>query len=223
MTDLILIPTPTEQKLLSPLLEGSNAMANWSIQLCGFGPVAAAARAAALVSRYKPDRVLLIGIAGSFDPEKHPVGSACRFDQVACHGIGVGSGDRFQPADSLGFEQFSGGDAKPKVTDVIPLMSTFVGDVPCHGQLLTSCAGCADRDEAQSRRRAYPLAVAEDMEGYGVAMACTLAGVPLQIVRGISNGVGDRDRSHWEIEEALRAAADLATKIVPWRWIPTES
>ncbi len=50
-----------------------------------------------------------------------------------------------------------------------------------------------------------------------------LAGVSLQIVRGISNRVGDRNREAWEIEKALQAAAELAFEIVPWRWIPSET
>ena len=223
MTDLILVPTPGEQEMLWPILQASELRHDWAFQLCGLGPIAAAARAAALVSRYKPDRVLLIGIAGAFDTDAHPVGSACRFDQVACYGIGVGSGSKYAGAGSLGMLQFNGGDANPKLGDVIDLISTFVRDVPCHGQLLTACSGSTNQDEVDQRKSLFPNAVAEDMEGFGVAMACTLAGVPLQIVRGISNRVGDRNHENWRVTEALHAAAELAMKIIPWGWIPTES
>ena len=57
-------------------------------------------------------------------------------------------------------------------------------------------------------------AIAEDMEGFGVAMACKLAGVPLRIVRGISNRAGDRDLTQWQIEEALAAAAERASALI---------
>jgi futalosine hydrolase len=223
VTDLILVPTPTEMTLLSPRLRAGGKMTGWAFQLCGFGPIASAARAAALISRYRPSRVLLVGIAGSFDVDEHPIGSACRFDQVACDGVGVGTGQDFRGGQSLGWDQFSGGDAHPRVTDVIPLVSTFIAEVPCQGTLLTCCAASANDQHANQRRGRYPDAVAEDMEGFGVAMACTLAGVPLQIVRGISNRVGDRDPTNWRVEDALDAASDLAMKILPWRWIPTET
>ena len=59
----------------------------------------------------------------------------------------------------------------------------------------------------------HPEAAAEDMEGFGVAVSCVLADVPLQIIRGISNRAGDRDKRHWDIEGALHAAAALALKI----------
>jgi futalosine hydrolase len=47
-----------------------------------------------------------------------------------------------------------------------------------------------------------------------VALACRLAGVPLTIIRGISNTAGDRDHARWRVPEALAAAAGLALRIL---------
>ncbi len=47
--------------------------------------------------------------------------------------------------------------------------------------------------------RVFPDAMAEDMEGFGVALACRFAEVPLSIVRGFSNWVGDRNHSNWKV------------------------
>lgn len=80
--------------------------------------------------------------------------------------------------------------------------------------LLTACAASATADDAALRRHIFPAAVAEDMEGFGVALACRLSGIPLGIVRGISNTAGDRDKARWQIEPALAAAADLAAEIL---------
>ena len=52
------------------------------------------------------------------------------------------------------------------------------------------------------------------MEGFGVAIACEMAGVPWQIIRGISNQAGQRDQAQWCIDEALRAASFLALKTI---------
>jgi futalosine hydrolase len=54
-------------------------------------------------------------------------------------------------------------------------------------------------------RARYPDAVAEAMEGFGVATAAALHGVPFAEVRAISNLVGPRDRPSWRIREALAA------------------
>ncbi|TWU48311.1 futalosine hydrolase [Rubripirellula reticaptiva] len=228
MTDLILVPTSIEMQRLRPVLSASLADHSHSIepcafQLCGFGPIAAAARTAALIARYQPDRVLLIGIAGTFDQRQYPVGTSCRFDEVICDGIGVGSGDDFQSAESLGWHQFGADGTRPIIGDVLPLVSTFVPGVPCAGKLLTCPAASANLQDAGRRRTFYPGAVAEDMEGFGVATACSLAGVSLQIVRGLSNVVGDRDHSNWRIDDALASAATLAATLIHRTWNPTET
>jgi futalosine hydrolase len=80
--------------------------------------------------------------------------------------------------------------------------------------LLSACAASADEADVRSRLRLHPDAAAEDMEGFAVAAACRLAGVPLDIVRGISNTAGDRDTSGWQIEAACRAAAALAVMLL---------
>ena len=212
-----------------------------AVHLCGFGIVAAAARTAMLLALHRPQRVLLIGIAGSYSAQRIPVGSALHFDRVACDGIGVGCGDQFVAASSLGWFQFDPGQppgrsatlptqghkqTSQQVGDVIPLAtcleSTCLESVnDSTGTLLTCCAASANRQEAAARRSRFPEAVAEDMEGFGVAMACALAGVPLQIIRGISNEVGDRDHQNWQINAALTAAAALAAERLRLSWMPS--
>jgi futalosine hydrolase len=67
---------------------------------------------------------------------------------------------------------------------------------------------------ADLRRKVYRDAVAEDMEGFGVAMACQLLQVPLRIVRGISNVAGNRDFKSWQVESALQQAAVRVNSIL---------
>ncbi len=222
MANLILVPTLREMDSLRRLRE-SEAAADCAFQIGGFGPIAAAARASALIARYKPERVMLIGIAGSFDIDAHPLGTACRFDRVACVGVGVGTGANHRDAHELGWHQFSGGDAQPEIGDVISLDSTYVDGVPLAGLLLTCCSASGDADDANARRRMFPDAVGEDMEGFAVAMSCALARVPLQIVRGISNRVGDRNSEQWLVDEALDAAAEMAIRLMPRNWMPSQS
>jgi futalosine hydrolase len=51
--------------------------------------------------------------------------------------------------------------------------------------------------------RRFPDAVAEGMEGAGVAAAAARRGVPFGEIRAISNRVGPRDRDAWQIPLAL--------------------
>ena len=174
--------------------------------LCGFGPIAAAARTAELIGVHKPSRVLLVGIAGAYDTREHPLGEALEFDEVAVEGIGVGDGPTLVAPPALGFPQWPGTAAPSQspIFDRLPLSASPVRARP--RLLLTTCAASADARQAALRKERFPDAIAEDMEGFAVATACALAGVPLRIVRGVSNVVGDRSPGHWRIPSALAAA-----------------
>ncbi|MEO2162378.1 MAG: futalosine hydrolase [bacterium] len=197
---LVLIPTPLERDRLESL--GGLGGNLGRVHLCGFGPVAAAARSAELLARLQPARVLLIGCAGTHSPGTHPVGTAWRFDSVAIDGIGAGEGDQaLGPAD-LGLPQWT--EQGEPVHDRLPLET---GDA---GLLLTVCSAAGDAAQAERRRARFPDARAEDMEAFGVAFACHLARVPLSVIRGISNEAGNRDKDGWQLDEALASALALA-------------
>jgi futalosine hydrolase len=213
-TDLILVPTEQERRVLAPLV-GRFAGDACRMELCGFGMVAAAARAAQLLARHAPARVLLVGIAGRLD-ERLAIGAASRFDRVACHGIGAGSGAGFVTAGSMGWLQWPGDPPDPSaaIGDLIHCRPGRQEDEPRTPLLLTAAAASAGRADVDSRKRLFPDAAAEDMEGFAVAAACRLAGVPLRIVRGMSNDAGDRNVAGWRIDAALEAAGDLAARLL---------
>lgn len=214
MRTLVLVPTDLERRhLREGLVAPPPAVAG--MELCGFGPVAAAARTALLIARDRPDRVLLVGIAGGIDPRLAP-GTAHRFGAVACHGIGAGSAGAFVPAGGLGWPQWPGEDTdgSSAIGDVIALAGAAEGDAAARPLLITACAASASAADVAERRRLHPGAAAEDMEGFGVAFACRLHGIPCEIVRGISNVAGDRDHARWMTAQALAAAAALAGAVL---------
>jgi futalosine hydrolase len=213
MRTLLLVPTQLERQGVEPIVARALDRDD-RMELCGFGPVAAAARTATLLERHRPDRVVLVGIAGSLDA-RLAIGSAYRFTQVACFGIGIGSRDDFVPAGVLGWPQWPGDvtDGSPAIGDVITCADESAMAAEAR-LLLTACAASAGADDVRARTRLFPAAVAEDMEGFAVAFACRLRGVPCGIVRGISNAAGDRDHVRWQTAAALRAAAELALQVM---------
>lgn len=68
---------------------------------------------------------------------------------------------------------------------------------------VSTVTGSAARATALAAR--HPRAVAEAMEGFGVAEAAARHGLPTLEIRAVSNPVGPRDRSAWRIGEALAA------------------
>ena len=226
---LVLVPTSFERRNLDSLLQPAIQQCGGTLRLCGFGPVAAAARTSQLIAADRPEHVLLVGIAGAIG-NCLTVGTAWSFDEVVCYGVGVGTGDAFTVAGELGWHQWAGEDdsLKPPATaesDLLPLATCpakpEVRQQNPPLQLLTCCAGSNCQNDVELRSRCFPKAIAEDMEGYGVALACSLANVPLTIVRGISNVAGDRDKSRWQVERALDAAADLAVRLIADSSLPS--
>lgn len=197
---LVLVPTDLE---LTKLALHSELQPFARVAICGFGAVEAAARTATLLAEHRPQRALLIGIAGTYNRSQLDLGSATCFEQAAIDGIGAGAGHHYLAAAAMGFSEqpsFAALHVPPKA--------------PRAELLLTCCAASATAGEMDERKKRFPKAVAEDMEGFAVARACQLANVPLSIVRGISNFAGDRDRSTWQIDKALAAAAGLAHSIL---------
>ena len=206
---LILIPTDFELQKLQPLLAESVARADGVMLTCGFGPIVAGIRTTQLLALYKPRAVVLVGIAGVLGPQL-PIGTATTFSQIACYGIGAGSGLSFETASELGWPQWTDPEFGQSFGDVIETAIESDPHAPAGSMLLTVCAASGCTDDVAHRLRKFPQAVAEDMEAFSVALACRMARVPFTVIRGISNMAGDRDKANWNVTGALEAAAELA-------------
>ncbi|TVP98435.1 MAG: futalosine hydrolase [Planctomycetaceae bacterium] len=246
MNQLLLVPTEPEMQILLPQLRGFAAdsgcagseSGNGNVALCGFGQIISAARAVMLIARYQPKSLILAGIAGALDP-RLTIGNAYEFDRVEVDGVGVGVAippgcdfgaqpacrSTYRSAAEIGWTHWPGSDDSPVIGDAISLRPSRgsgmpapdAGDADYQGLgLLSVCAASADAAQAEGRRQRYPTLAAEDMEGFGVAAACRLAGIPLRIVRGISNRAGDRDLSHWQTVTALESVARLLNARMPF-------
>jgi futalosine hydrolase len=216
MSNLLLIPTEQELRFLRPrlqdLIQPENPDAHWRVELCGFGLVAAAARTAMLLAQLRPQQVLLLGVAGALS-ERAALGSAWEFHRVIGRGIGVGSDQQHLSAAEMGWRHWPGCELTAAIGDSIDLARSAESSDD-HATLLSVCAASADLRQAQHRQHAHPDAIAEDMEGFAVALACSLFAVPLRIIRGISNLAGDRDLKRWQIPAAMEAAAERATQLM---------
>lgn len=205
---LVLVPTAMERAYVV-----ADQLQMARVENCGFGPVIAAARTAALIERLCPEKILLGGIAGRLSKDLR-IGNAYQFKRVRCHGVGVGNGPAFLTAEEIGWSQWSGSDTQIGVE--LPL---DLEPEPCQGLshsdlLVTVCSASADQADAMNLKKRYPHACAEDMEGFSVAAAAALAGLPITIVRGVSNDAGDRNHENWQIAEAMRSVNTMLVEII---------
>ena len=83
------------------------------------------------------------------------------------------------------------------------------------GTVLTVSTVTGTAARAAALRARHPRALAEAMEGFGVAEAAAAHGVAVLELRAVSNPVGPRDRAAWRIGDALTALRAGFGKLVP--------
>ncbi|WNI15997.1 futalosine hydrolase [Actinacidiphila sp. ITFR-21] len=172
----------------------------------GVGPAAAAAATATALARGEYDLVVSAGIGGGFAPAA-PVGSVAVADAIVAADLGAQTAEGFVPVAELGF----GTSAHFPPPELVRAVCGALEAV--HGPVLTvsTVTGTAERAAELSGR--HPGAVAEAMEGFGVAEAAAAAGLPVLEIRAVSNAVGPRDRAAWRIGAALAALTSASARL----------
>lgn len=168
-----------------------------AVLVAGVGPAAAAAATSAELAREPAELVLCAGIGGGYVPlgaGEIAVASASVFAD-----LGAQSADGFVPLSQLGY-----GDERYRVPAqlAVELADRTGGHM---GTVLTVATVTGTEARADELRGRFPDAVAEGMEGAGVAAAAAVHGAAFAEIRAISNAVGPRRRAEWRVAEALHA------------------
>jgi futalosine hydrolase len=207
VTGLLLIVTAVEAE--AEAVRAGADPATVHIAAVGVGPAAAAAGTARLLARAEaagtPFRaVVSAGIAGGF-PGRAAVGATVLGARTIAADLGAESPDGFLPIEELGFGT-SRIEADPTLLETLAaaLPGAVLGDI----LTLATVTGTAATAAALAAR--HPAAVAEAMEGYGVACAAQAAGLPFAELRTISNPIGPRDRAAWRLREAFSALTEAS-------------
>ncbi len=192
-----------------PLGDGGRA----DLLAAGVGPAAAAAGTAvaltaAALAGEPYGLAVSAGIAGGFAPAA-PVGRVVVADAVVAADLGVCTPEGFVPVTDLGFGVIRH-TPDPELTRAAAALTGGLA-----GAVLTVSTATGTADRARELADRHPGALAEAMEGFGVAEAAAAHGVPVLEVRAVSNPVGPRDRAAWRIGEALTALADAFRSLVP--------
>ncbi|MEU1260675.1 futalosine hydrolase [Streptomyces cellulosae] len=179
----------------------------------GVGPaLAAASTAAALTAAALEGRpyglVVCAGIGGGFAPDA-PLGSLVVADAITAADLGAETADGFLPVTELGFGTVTHHPPASLAEAAAAASGARTGTV----LTVSTVTGTAARADALRAR--HPRALAEGMEGFGVAEAAAAQDVPVLEVRAVSNPVGPRDRAAWRIGDALSALTEGFGKLAP--------
>jgi futalosine hydrolase len=175
----------------------------------GVGPAAAAAATAHVCATEEVGLVLSMGVAGGFSSARLKHGDTAVATSIVAADLGAMSPERFLDLNALGLDGGAAVDCPPHLVAAARDRLDAAGLHVAVGAILTlsTMTGTAERAaELMSRHGA----VAEAMEGAGVAHVAALHGVPVLEVRTISNEVGLRDRASWDLVTALTSLGTAA-------------
>lgn len=183
------------------VLRGIEQTDRVEVLVAGVGLAQVTASTAVALSSGSYDLVINAGIAGGFSG-KTDIGSLVLSSEIIAADLGAETAQGFCSLDELELGT-SRIQADTESVSQIEQASHTKGISVKIGPILTVSTVTGTQETADELIQRVPEAVAEGMEGFGVATAARLKGVPVLEMRAVSNFVGPRNRAAWRIEEAL--------------------
>ena len=189
----------------SGALHGAQLVVAW----LGVGKVNTAAGLALAIARLQPATVIQVGIGGAAPASGLRVGGVAVANEEVHLDSGALTSHGFEDMEDLGFPLHASG-------------ATHFNRIPVDGRLAEAIAGSShplvpfgtsetvtgDPGIVDGIVSRFGTAV-ESMEGAAAAQVALAMGVPFAEVRGISNMIGERDKSRWRIGEAVAVACQV--------------
>lgn len=221
---MIILAFATEMECRSALVQRSPATRSWPAPVAfgdhdflacvvGIGPVAAALSIGGLLERFRGvGGIVNLGICGSFDPGRLPLGSACVASAEIWpeYGVHGASEETFahQMLPDLILVPVNRLDLDPPAA--AQAMGLTLPEAWPAGPSLTVAGVSADPQRAETLRLRHGAAT-ENMEGFSLALAARRQNIPFLEVRTVSNPVGSRDKAQWDFRLALNALGRVLT------------
>jgi futalosine hydrolase len=211
MKILVTAATPGEMSVIEPALTFSGGQEG-QFAVTGVGAMHTLFNLMQLIREERPSLIVQAGIAGSFT-RTIGTGSAVAITSEIPADLGVWEETGYQDIFDMGL---CGPDIPPYSKKQL---------VNPHNDLLQSCgmpcvaAVTVNRITTQASdielfHHRYGAAI-ESMEGAALHYICLLENIPFIQIRGISNLVGERDKSQWQIKSALtRASQTIQTLLL---------
>jgi futalosine hydrolase len=167
----------------------------------GMGIASACLALGSFIGMEKPDMALMVGTAGAMPGSGLAIGDtiAARTEVLSEFGVAreIGIGD-VKPLKFASLQQEI--DLSESVTLGINDKASDKGPMSL-GRILTVVGVSRQHLDAHKRAECFDV-MAENMEGYGLALAGLCFGIKVAEIRGISNMAGDHDKSRWDFKGA---------------------
>jgi futalosine hydrolase len=187
--------------------------------ITGIGMVNAAMALGRLAAR-APELagVLNIGIAGSFDPGRFPLGSVVAVQTEIWPEFGLVTEQGVDPRGlGLGHGRAQGGIVWDTLSWDPDREAQAMGLGLCSQWprvTSLSVSGVSGTEDRAAYLRSRTQAEVENMEGFALGWACAVHGLPFVQIRSISNRVGSRDPGEWAVDRAFSSLGTAALRIL---------
>lgn len=207
-------PVPHEE--LKTISEGELHGKSIVFTHCGVGKVNAAHSATLMLENYNIDILILFGIAGAYAGK---IGDVVVAESENYGEEGILTKDGWEPMEAISpllkneKEYFNTFPMDLKLLQLAIEASKDHGFNATSGNFITvsQCSGTRESGEILKKRF---NGICENMEGAAVAHICTLYGIPMVEIRGISNIIEDRDIKKWNIPLAASHASKVVSEVV---------
>ena len=201
----IMIMAATRQEIIHTIdfidsNSGSVRIHKMAYFISGVGTLASSYSLTQAILKQKPDFIIQAGIAGSFTA-KLPPGTTVFVSEEIFGDAGAMEEGVFKDIFDLGLTN----------ANDYPFTERKIMNPTCHqwknGKLpfvtgITVNEITTDSNRIEQLKNKYDPAI-ESMEGIALHYVCMLQNIPFIQLRTISNYVGERDKRHWKLAEAI--------------------
>lgn len=204
MQILIVAATEAEIKPFRRLFPGID------ITITGVGVPATIYHLQKITTQKKYDRIIQAGIAGCFNPD-WPLATSFVVDKDCFADLGIEAEAKFQPLHET---EFANKDMFPFTNGWLinpDEIKTRLKIPQAKSITVNTISGC---EHLKKQRLNTWGADLESMEGAAFHYVCLQEKIPFLQLRAISNYVGERDKSKWNLTEAIDCLNDELVKLI---------
>jgi len=185
---------------VQPLYTSESKRFKLSFHQSGVGMLATAVSLTKLISDEKPDLIIQVGIAGCFD-DTTPLGKVVCITEESLGDMGVQEDGKWKDIFDLKLEKSNYPPYEKRKLPNQWIKEYNLLKLP-EVNSVTINEITSSEDKKHQLVKKYD-AVIETMEGAALHYVCRTFNIPFLQIRSVSNYIGERDKSKWELKAAI--------------------
>lgn len=180
------------------------------VVLTGVGAASAAGAVASVIDPLRHAMVICVGVAGAYEDSPAQLGQIVMGSQAVFADVGVQTPTGYESMAQHGFGAF---DNEKEAASCPPVVIAALAGLSDHQGPIATVNVCSGTNELAKSIASRTGAIAEAMEGAGVALVAERSGVPWAELRAISNTTGNRAQQVWKMQQALARLAQVIGRL----------